>query len=161
MNDPFDVYIEDLLGMDLEEMHEHGIDRLVDTLASDPQLFAERCGVPLEKVLANSERLRNSSEAERRRIKAVTEWCREHRHDPVDAQQKALNRKLRGHYQYYGRSSLRDHQRTNGELGYFQKMFAAYDRDGEPCMRRGCHGRIKRIAQSGGSTFYCPVCQVS
>lgn len=41
----------------------------------------------------------------RRSLKAVTEWCRQHRHDPVDAQQKALNRKLRGHYQYYGRSS--------------------------------------------------------
>jgi len=25
------------------------------------------------------------------------------RHDPVDAQQKTLNAKLRGHYQYYGR----------------------------------------------------------
>jgi group II intron reverse transcriptase/maturase len=41
----------------------------------------------------------------RRSLKAVTAWCREHRHDPVDAQQQALNRKLRGHYQYYGRSS--------------------------------------------------------
>jgi hypothetical protein len=41
----------------------------------------------------------------RRSLKAVTAWCREHRHDPVDVQQKALNRKLRGHYQYYGRST--------------------------------------------------------
>ena len=28
MNDPFDVYIEDLLGMDLEEVHEPNIDIL-------------------------------------------------------------------------------------------------------------------------------------
>jgi RNA-directed DNA polymerase len=41
----------------------------------------------------------------RRSLKAVTEWCRERRHDPVEAQQEALNRKLRGHYQYYGRST--------------------------------------------------------
>jgi RNA-directed DNA polymerase len=41
----------------------------------------------------------------RRSLKAVTDWCREHRHDPVDEQQEALNRKLRGHYQYYGRST--------------------------------------------------------
>jgi hypothetical protein len=41
----------------------------------------------------------------RRSLKAVTAWCREHRHDPVDEQQKALNRKLRGHYEYYGRST--------------------------------------------------------
>jgi formamidopyrimidine-DNA glycosylase len=59
-----------------------------------------------------------------------------------------------------GGSSLRDHRQTNGELGYFQKVFAAYDREGKPCMRRGCHGTIKRIVQSGRSTFYCPTCQV-
>ena len=39
----------------------------------------------------------------RRGLKAIAEWCREHRHDPVDQQQKTLNAKLRGHYQYYGR----------------------------------------------------------
>jgi RNA-directed DNA polymerase len=53
----------------------------------------------------------------RRSLKAMTAWCREHRHDPVDAQQKAINRKLRGHYQYYGRSTnfrslLEFHQRV-------------------------------------------------
>jgi len=40
-----------------------------------------------------------------RSLKEVTAWCREHRHDPVAEQQTALNRKLRGHYQYYGRST--------------------------------------------------------
>jgi RNA-directed DNA polymerase len=39
----------------------------------------------------------------RRGLKAIAEWCREHRHDPVDEQQNALNAKLRGHYRYYGR----------------------------------------------------------
>jgi len=39
----------------------------------------------------------------RRAFKAVTRWCQEHRHDPVHQQQEALNAKLRGHYQYYGR----------------------------------------------------------
>jgi group II intron reverse transcriptase/maturase len=39
----------------------------------------------------------------RRGLKAVAQWCQEHRHDPVDEQQKTLNAKLRGHYQYYGR----------------------------------------------------------
>jgi RNA-directed DNA polymerase len=38
----------------------------------------------------------------RRGLKAVAAWCQEHRHDPVSEQQKALNAKLRGHYQYYG-----------------------------------------------------------
>jgi RNA-directed DNA polymerase len=39
----------------------------------------------------------------RRSVKAVAQWCQHHRHDPVVEQAAALNRKLRGHYQYYGR----------------------------------------------------------
>ena len=58
-----------------------------------------------------------------------------------------------------GGSSLRDHVRTDGSLGYFQHSFSVYDREGEPCSRPGCSGTIRRIAQSGRSTFYCPVCQ--
>jgi len=38
----------------------------------------------------------------RRGLKAVADWCKQHRHDPVTEQQKTLNAKLRGHYQYYG-----------------------------------------------------------
>lgn len=38
----------------------------------------------------------------RRAIKAVTEWCRRHRHDPVEEQHLALSRKLRGHDNYFG-----------------------------------------------------------
>jgi formamidopyrimidine-DNA glycosylase len=58
-----------------------------------------------------------------------------------------------------GGSSLRDHKRTDGELGLFQHQFAVYDREGERCPRRGCGGTIKRIVQSGRSTFFCPACQ--
>jgi len=39
----------------------------------------------------------------RRGLLAIAAWCQEHRHDAVSEQQKALNAKLRGHYQYYGR----------------------------------------------------------
>jgi len=58
-----------------------------------------------------------------------------------------------------GGSSLRDHRRATGELGMFQHSFAVYDREGEPCPRHGCKGIIRRLVQSGRSTFYCPVCQ--
>lgn len=58
-----------------------------------------------------------------------------------------------------GGSSLRDHRQTNGELGYFQHNFAVYDREGEPCVREGCKGTVRRIVQSGRSTFHCPKCQ--
>ena len=37
--------------------------------------------------------------------------------------------------------------------------FRVYDREGQPCPRRGCSGTIKRIVQGGRSTFFCPVCQ--
>jgi hypothetical protein len=35
-------------------------------------------------------------------LKRVAEWCREHRHDEVRAQQEALGQKLRGHFGYFG-----------------------------------------------------------
>jgi formamidopyrimidine-DNA glycosylase len=56
-----------------------------------------------------------------------------------------------------GGSSLRDHRRTDGALGDFQHSFQVYDREGEPCP--DCKGKIKRIVQTGRSTFYCPSCQ--
>jgi len=55
-----------------------------------------------------------------------------------------------------GGSTLRDFAAPDGELGYFSKAFAVYDREGLPC---GCGGRVKRIVQGGRSTFYCPQCQ--
>jgi formamidopyrimidine-DNA glycosylase len=56
-----------------------------------------------------------------------------------------------------GGSSLRDYVQASGELGRFQHRFAVYDREGKPCPRRD--GIIRRIVQSGRSTFYCPGCQ--
>ena len=55
-----------------------------------------------------------------------------------------------------GGSTLRDFVSPDGELGYFPKSFAVYDRDGKPC---GCGGSVKRMVQGGRSTFYCPKCQ--
>jgi formamidopyrimidine-DNA glycosylase len=58
-----------------------------------------------------------------------------------------------------GGSSLRDHKRTDGDLGLFQHHFQVYDREGERCQTPGCLSVVKRIVQSGRSTFYCRVCQ--
>ena len=58
-----------------------------------------------------------------------------------------------------GGSSLRDYMHADGTLGYFQHSFAAYDREGEPCRHEDCDGTIRRIVQSGRSTFHCPACQ--
>ena len=58
-----------------------------------------------------------------------------------------------------GGSSLRDHRQPSGELGYFQHSFAVYGCTGQPCPGCTCDptrtGGIRRITQSGRSTFYC------
>jgi RNA-directed DNA polymerase len=38
----------------------------------------------------------------RRAMKAVWQWCRNHRHDPLREQHRKRSRRLRGHDQYYG-----------------------------------------------------------
>lgn len=58
-----------------------------------------------------------------------------------------------------GGSTLRDFRDAEGGSGYFQHRFDVYDRENQPCHTPGCTGTIKRIVQSGRSTFYCPVCQ--
>jgi formamidopyrimidine-DNA glycosylase len=58
-----------------------------------------------------------------------------------------------------GGSSLRDHRRTDGDLGDFQHNFRVYDRAGKPCPTPKCKGTVRRIVQGTRSTFYCPVCQ--
>ena len=37
-----------------------------------------------------------------RSLKRVAQWCRTNRHRPIAEQHAALNRKLQGHYAYYG-----------------------------------------------------------
>jgi formamidopyrimidine-DNA glycosylase len=72
----------------------------------------------------------------------------------VDAIKTVLNAAIKD-----GGSSLRDHRRTDGDLGMFQHHFRVYDREGQPCRTPGCGGTVKRIVQNGRSTFYCPACQ--
>jgi formamidopyrimidine-DNA glycosylase len=55
-----------------------------------------------------------------------------------------------------GGSTLRDFASPDGELGYFSKSFAVYDREGKSC---ACGGTVKRIVQGGRSTFFCSRCQ--
>ncbi|CAI8404800.1 MAG: Formamidopyrimidine-DNA glycosylase [Marine Group II euryarchaeote MED-G33] len=60
-----------------------------------------------------------------------------------------------------GGSTLRDGQfkQIDGNLGYFPHEFAAYDREGEKCVSVECTNTIKRVVQSGRSTFFCNHCQ--
>jgi formamidopyrimidine-DNA glycosylase len=58
-----------------------------------------------------------------------------------------------------GGSTLRDYAAADGSLGYFQHRFTVYGREGEPCRKAGCRGRIERFVQAGRSTFACSRCQ--
>jgi formamidopyrimidine-DNA glycosylase len=57
-----------------------------------------------------------------------------------------------------GGSTLRDHAQATGDPGNFQHHFLVYGREKLPCKNK-CPGTVKRIVQSGRSTFYCPKCQ--
>jgi formamidopyrimidine-DNA glycosylase len=54
-----------------------------------------------------------------------------------------------------GGSSLRDYVQADGALGYFQHHWAVYGREGNPCPGCDCGGFVRRIVQSGRSTFFC------
>jgi len=58
-----------------------------------------------------------------------------------------------------GGSSLKDFRQADGELGYFQHSFDVYGREGEACRTPDCEQVIKRIVQSGRSSFFCGKCQ--
>ena len=58
-----------------------------------------------------------------------------------------------------GGSTLRDHVAPTGEIGYFQHRFKVYGRAGEKCPNAACDAAIRRIVQSGRSTFHCSRCQ--
>lgn len=58
-----------------------------------------------------------------------------------------------------GGSTLKDYQKTDGSLGYFQYQFSVYDQEGNGCRSGDCSGQIERIIQAGRSTFFCPYCQ--
>jgi formamidopyrimidine-DNA glycosylase len=56
-----------------------------------------------------------------------------------------------------GGTTLTDFADARGESGYFSVSLSVYDRSDQPCPR--CRTLIRRIVQSGRSTFYCPGCQ--
>jgi formamidopyrimidine-DNA glycosylase len=58
-----------------------------------------------------------------------------------------------------GGSTLRDHAQATGDPGNFQHHFLVYGREGKLCKKKNCRGTVRRIAQAGRSTFYCPACQ--
>lgn len=58
-----------------------------------------------------------------------------------------------------GGSTIRDHKNLKGESGYFQYKFNVYNRENMTCNNQNCNAKIKKIVQTGRSTFYCTKCQ--
>ncbi len=62
-----------------------------------------------------------------------------------------------------GGSTLRDYQKPDGSLGYFQNMHCVYNKTGQKCPGCTCNvnqtGGIRKVVLGGRSTFYCPVKQ--
>jgi len=56
-----------------------------------------------------------------------------------------------------GGTSFNDYVDAIGQPGKFAAELAVYDREGKPCPR--CGAAVRRITQSGRSTFLCPKCQ--
>jgi formamidopyrimidine-DNA glycosylase len=56
-----------------------------------------------------------------------------------------------------GGTSFNDYVDHIGRPGRFLLHLAVYDQEGKPCPR--CGAAVRRIAQAGRSTFYCPKCQ--
>lgn len=62
-----------------------------------------------------------------------------------------------------GGSTLKDYQKPDGSLGYFQHMHCVYNKTGQRCPDCTCNpaqtGGIKKIVQNGRSTYFCPTKQ--
>ncbi len=58
-----------------------------------------------------------------------------------------------------GGSTIKDHKNMKGESGYFQYKFNVYNRENMECNDQNCDSKIKRIVQTGRSSFYCEKCQ--
>ena len=58
-----------------------------------------------------------------------------------------------------GGSTISNYKNMDGESGYFQYKFNVYNRENLECNNKNCSSHIKKIRQSGRSTFYCDSCQ--
>jgi len=58
-----------------------------------------------------------------------------------------------------GGTTIDDYRDVDGTEGRFAVQLSVYGRTGEACQRCGPTSRVRRIVQSGRSSFYCPRCQ--
>jgi formamidopyrimidine-DNA glycosylase len=57
----------------------------------------------------------------------------------------------------HGGSSIDDYVRLSGQRGDYRRFHRVYGREDKPCFI--CKSPVKRIAQGGRGTYFCPKCQ--
>lgn len=59
-----------------------------------------------------------------------------------------------------GGSTLKDYEKPDGSLGYFQNLHCVYNKTGQKCPQCTCDtaktGGIRKVVLAGRSSFYCP-----
>jgi RNA-directed DNA polymerase len=87
---------------------------------------------------ANVVKRRTAKDRFNRALRRIKEWCREHRHDRLRAQQQGLAQKLRGHYAYFGiTANYAALQRLLHEVTRtWRKWLSTRSRDGRLSWRR-------------------------
>ena len=59
-----------------------------------------------------------------------------------------------------GGTTIKNFVVSDQEVGYFKNKLMVYGRDGLPCLRCKDKNVIKKLIQSGRSTFFCSKCQI-
>lgn len=59
----------------------------------------------------------------------------------------------------FGGDSMSDYRRIDGTRGEFQNKHNVYQKKGDPCGKKDCHGKIERTVVGGRSSHFCPIHQ--
>lgn len=79
------------------------------------------------------------------------------KHQEIEKLHKAIHSVMEQSLKF-GASSAENYVDALGQEGRYQEHFKVYSKDGQKCGR--CAAEIKRIKQSGRSTFFCEGCQI-
>jgi formamidopyrimidine-DNA glycosylase len=149
-------------GENFAELANVGRDPLAEPCSADElRAFARGRRLPIKNLLMDQRRLSGLGniyvnevlyQAGIRPRRRVTRLSRRELERLAEALRDVLERAVR-----LGGSSISDYRDADGRAGFFQREHAVYDRGGQPCRR--CGTSIRRIVQSGRSSFYCPECQ--
>jgi len=98
MNDPFDVYIDDLFGIDMNEFFEESVIQIFDLMQDDPNLCASKFGVSLAEAEAISALLKKAPDAEREKLKNIFRNLDMAKFDPEFEKIRENVKKSRDHF---------------------------------------------------------------